>query len=215
MIQRILCSAALALATAAGASPVLDRSSYSVYLEGEGSPELSNFQVSFDGRKEWFVRSGRDISVEESATDLGGGRWQVDVHLWTNVPLFAMPGEGGWAGLGFLGDGFDLGGDYRLEAFTLSYTDPTGQSFNTLNLAEVFRPFFADPWDGRTPRTVMAPLGDQYNELNLRFVLAAVTSVPEPGGLALATLALAGLGCSRRRRVGAIGEGAAHRLLRT
>lgn len=200
MFHRILCATALALATAASASPVLDRSSYGIYLEGEGSTEVSDFQVSFDGRKEWFARSGRDISVEESAVDLGSGRWQIDVHLWTNVPLFSMPGEGGWAGLGFFGNGFDLDGNYRLEGFQLTYTDPNGSSFSSLNLADVFRSRFADPWDGVTPRVVMAPLGGQYTELNLQFVLGPAATVPEPGSLALAGLALAGLGGRLRRR---------------
>lgn len=125
-VHGLLCSAALALATAAGASPVHDRSSYSVYLQGEGSTEQANFQVSFDGRKEWFSRSGRDISVEESATDPGGGLWQLDVYVWASVPLFAQPGEGGLAGLGVRGNGFDLDGSYQLQAFTLAYRDPNG-----------------------------------------------------------------------------------------
>jgi len=200
MVRHILSAAVLALAGMAQASPVLDRSSYGLFLEGESSLTQSYFQVSFDGRKEWFERSGRDISVEETSTDLGGGRWQIDVHVWTNVPLFPQPGEAGMVGLGMGGDGFDLDGHYRLEGFTLAYSDPDGASFTSLNLADVFRSHFADPWDGATPSVIMAPLGGQYTELQMRFVLAPANNVPEPGGLALAGLGLAALGRRLRGR---------------
>jgi hypothetical protein len=95
---------------------------------------------------------------------------------------------------------WDLDGHYRLEGFTLAYSDPDGASFTSLNLADVFRSHFADPWDGATPSVIMAPLGGQYTELQMRFVLAPANNVPEPGGLALAGLGLAALGRRLRGR---------------
>lgn len=194
----ITCALVAAFTAGAQAAPVLDRSSYSVFMEGEGSPEQSNFQVSFDGRKEWFSRSGHDISVEESATSLGAGLWQVDVRVWSSVPLFPLAGEAGVIGLGVLGNGFDLDGDYRLQEFVLAYTDPNGDRFSSLNLADVFRSAFAEPWNGVTPPFLMAPLGGRYNQADLRFVLQDIHSVPEPGGFALAAVALLALTQARR-----------------
>jgi hypothetical protein len=188
------------LAGTAAAAPVLGGSSYSVYIESETSQITSLFTATFDGGAEWFLRSGRDISVVESETDLGSGRYRIEVVVTGTLDLFPLAGEGGIVGLGVDGNGFDLDGGYFLEDFNYSYISDRG-AFTTRNLADDYRSFFLGDWDGTTRGLFVngGAGGNGFERVHFRFTVGP-HPVDAPGSLPLTGLALAMLGALAARR---------------
>jgi hypothetical protein len=194
--------AAATLCTSALAGPiVLTGSTYDMRFFGVGiSPTISVAPITFDGAGQNFAVSvagtPRMLRITESDTDLGGGQHLISVlltsdgDLFPSTTLFASTGNN---------DPFNL-----LAAVKLDQAVVTFGSVNGADLVFDFTSIvgFPNPWNGSAPvagqGVGFTGLSTDLDTRTIKFDLF-VSEIPEPGSLALATLALAGMGLRRRR----------------
>jgi len=163
--------------------------------------------VHFDGVAETFSLTRfdgatRDFTVNESQTDLGGGRWQIVVSLAAQDELFSLPGQWAFFFVGGMGqDPLDVTEAVHVEHAELSLHRADHSQIASWDVGGDHPEWFANPWDGYF---INSTSGAGYNnmgnagvrEVNVSFI---VSNVPEPGSVALAALALAAAGLGRRR----------------
>lgn len=211
LIATLLAACAALAGTTATADPiVVAGSSYSIYIADEGASGQAVNEIvltgQFDGSAEGFTVGGQNFVLTETQADLGGGRHHIQLLLSSDSDMshFVLDGAGGFFyGLGFDGNGLDFYGPVYLDqAIYRSYTTQ-GVFFND-HLASDYRDdYFSGAWSGtfaapNEPFVVSGAGAHDIRALRLDFF---VQELPEPGSLALVTLALLGAASTARRRL--------------
>jgi hypothetical protein len=194
------------IAGVAAAGPSVEvGSSYSVYVEGDVSDNAFSAIGPFNGVPKEFTRSGLQLILTESDTDLGAGMNRIAIDLVANGDLFPAAGEQASLGVGTDGDGLNLLSMVSLDDARIRLFD----SFGTLlfvsdNLADTAK--MGKPWDGFFPAPdfvigIANAGGHDVSHVMFEFQVSQLAAnVPEPGGLMLVGAALIGLGAARRRK---------------
>ncbi|MDT7835646.1 PEP-CTERM sorting domain-containing protein [Aquabacterium sp. OR-4] len=195
-------AAALAVpALARAESLVVPGSEYQVYFQGSVSGSTSA-TVRFDGTEEWFnaeLLTGDTLlfGAQEAETDLGGGRWAIDIQLIGEPQLFPVAGETGWANVGFNTMPLQLSRAVRMDRALISFHLADGSLYSGSSWD--ITAYAAQPWDGYMTQGGtygFTDVGDQdVRQVRFHF---EVSAVPEPASLAL-WLGGAALLLARRR----------------
>jgi hypothetical protein len=193
---------------AAAAGPVVGvGSSYSVYIEGDTSDNAFSAVGPFNGVQKAFTRSGLNLILTESDTDLGAGTNLIAIDLVANDDLFPAAGEQAFFGVGTDGNGLNLLNKVSLDSAIIRLFNSSGTLlFESLNLANAAG--MGHPWDGFFPAPdavigIGAAGGIGVSHVMFEFEVSYLgANVPEPGGLMLVGAALIGLGATRRRKTG-------------
>ncbi|HEY0953459.1 MAG TPA: PEP-CTERM sorting domain-containing protein [Roseateles sp.] len=210
MITILLAACAvLAGATAKAAPIVAANSAYSVLIADEGdSAQLVNQVLltgQFDGSSKNFVAGGQSFTLIETQSDLGGGRHLVRVQLSSDSDMshFVAGGAGGFFyGLGFDGDGLDFLAPVYLDQAVVRFATTAGNYMNDHLASDYRTEYFSGAWSGNFAapnEAFVVPGGEGFDLRRLNFDFY-VQELPEPGSLALVTLALVGAGAGARRR---------------
>lgn len=204
---RVLAARALltlaALAPAAYAGPIVaNGSTYDSRFFSLGTPVTSLAPIVFDGIAQSFSALvggvSRQITVNESDTDLGGGNHRITIDITSDGNLAAAPSLLASAGNV---DAIDLLGTVQLTQALLTITTTLApQTFN-IPLSSIVSP---NPWNGRVPGpgngTGSTLSSTDADVRGYRFDFF-VSQIPEPGSLALVlAAALPLLAAARRRR---------------
>lgn|GEM_PF-3144992 len=211
MIAALLAAgASLAVVTAEAGPVVVANSTYSIFLADEApAPTYLGNTVSaqgvFDGNDQSFVSNGQSYTLSESQSDLGGGRHLIHIELSSDRDMsHAVAGGAGglYLGLGVGGDGLDLMRLVYLDQAILSFDTPQDSWIND-HLASDYRDlYFSGAWGGSFPSSTAVLVFPGAESLDIRRLRLDfyVSELPEPGSLALVTLALVGAGGAARRR---------------
>lgn len=197
--------AASTLSPMALAAPVVQAgSTYDMRFFGQGiSGSISVAPIVFDGLAESFTRNvggnNRQITVNESQTDLGGGDFLISV--WMTADGSLSPGSTLFGSTGNT-DPFNL-----LESVRIVRVLQTFSLFNSPDLVHDYTNTvgFPNPWNGSMPQTGFGvgvtglPTGTDVRGIRYDITVASLTAVPEPGALALVGVALAAMSVVRRR----------------
>lgn len=185
------------VSTGAQANLIVSDSTYSGRIFGSYSGNSEFTPITFDGLWESFVRTtvdGNEITVHinESQTDLGGGRHLIEFFLVADSDMFPSSGEGGYLNIGGL-DPLDLLGPVMVEsAFLAFFVGDTLLADGDFYAS--FSSYFSEPWDGGflNDDNVAAgwvPVGATgVTGMHLRITTRAIP-IPAP-------LLLLGLGCT-------------------
>lgn len=192
----------------ANAAPIVSvGSTYDIYIEGEASGNPFGWTATFDEAAETNTRAGLELTLTETATDLGGGTHLISILFSANGELFPVIGEGAIVGLGTDFDGIDLLrpvylNDARIMFFTAGSSLPY---FTSSNLADDYRVlYFGDPWSGFFPAGNDAFIngnagGKGINAFSFRFNVSEIAQVPEPATMLLLGVGFVSLYVTRRR----------------
>ncbi len=153
------------------------------------------------------LATGADVIAESSATDNGGGNWDIMVSIFTadgsdlapaGFTVGGLPADtlGFFMGLNAGGSVCDLGDTMHVTSATIELFDPAGPAGGPFDISGFAN--FSDPagWDGSAG--VVFGAGSAGSGVNMMTLLVNVDVVPAPSGLA--ALAFGGLVASRRRR---------------
>lgn len=200
---------AATIALPAAALPYVQvNSPYSVYLQGQNSPDAFLGVASFGNDAVTAEYHGKTITVDESETALGNGDSRITFDLSiSSAGLFTTPDEFIFFGIGVDGNGFKLLQDVILSSATITLFDINNQLLATFIDVQdaVGQPV---PWDGLFPAVNDSfGLGDpsldatQVARISVDFLLSPqVNAVPEPGSLLLCAIGLLAAVFSHRRR---------------
>jgi hypothetical protein len=207
---RLMIAALLVISPlAANADPILLGSTYDVALFERifGSLTTGTPTLTFDGVAETFTldRSSNTaaVTVNETQSSLGGGNYLISILFDATDDIYPVnPGSDGgiFVGIGAFGNGLDLNFDVQITSAIFSLYNSAGSLLaNADFLGQVQNP---SPWDGAFPGNNLVSgynngTGRNITGMRLDF---SVTSVPEPGTLALFAIGLFGMGLARRRK---------------
>lgn len=197
--------AASTLSPMALAAPVVQAgSTYDMRFFGEGiNGVISVAPIVFDGLGESFTRvvggNSRQITVNESQTDLGSGDFLISV--WMTADGSLSPGSTLFGSTGN-NDPFNL-----LESVRIVRVLQTFSFFNSPDFVQEITGTvaFPNPWNGSVPLigngvgVTGLPTGTDVRGIRYDMTVASLTAVPEPGALALVGVALAAMSMVRRR----------------
>ncbi|MFG6416244.1 PEP-CTERM sorting domain-containing protein [Roseateles sp. DC23W] len=209
LIILLTACAVLASVTATAAPIVAANSAYSVLLADEGdSAQLVNQVLltgQFDGSSQNFVVGGQSFTLIEAQSDLGGGRHLVRVELSSDSDMShaVLNGAGGFFyGLGFDGNSLDFLAPVYLDQAVVWFATTAGNYVNDHLASDYRSEYFSGAWSGNFAapnEAFVVPGGEGLDIRRLNFDFY-VSELPEPGSLALVTLALVGAGAGARRR---------------
>ncbi len=197
--------AALVTPLTSQAAPIVQQgTTYHLSVFSNSHPGIYLNQVIFDGLDEVRVVNGRTLTLGESQTDLGQGRWEIRLSLVSDVDI--APGPLVASSFGLLGDPLDLLLSVRLVSLVQTWTgfDPNGSAFVLSNeVAGTLSDIYRNPWNGAFGN----PPGNGYGyggiegwDFRSVSYTALVQRVPAPGSLLLSSLALLALAARRSRR---------------
>lgn len=233
-------AAALALLAAglggvapAVAAPVVWDSTYSVLVRARAEDSSRVGGIRFDGLAERFThtvtladgsRSDVAVDVTESQTDLGDGRWRIEIGFDADADLFPTGAFAGFAFGSGIDDPLDLTGDWELLSLeqAIYVGGVLRQSYEWLPYIESVGQ--ASPWGGYSLEpgrfgAFPAEVGVGAGVDGLRFTVllgpAAAVPLPSSGALAGVALVLGALAARPRpaRRPGGRGGARARRPL--
>ena len=182
---------------------VTNGSTYGIWLFTDSATNLFS-TATFDGGDEVKnLNSGLEVTVSESQTDLGGGKFQIDISFVGNGELFpGMSGDTALVNIGAYTNPLDLASPVELTSAinTFRYQDGTiSDSFDFLPL--VVNP---NPWDGYFIALggaggFIGSAGIGITQVDLSFTV--MRTVPEPSTFALLGIGgIALIGYARRRK---------------
>lgn len=210
----LACALALGACTAAAAPVVQAGSTWSLSLNrSNGFTDMGRYALRFDGVAETFVHSTDglvSVTVQESQTDLGGGRAAIDLSLDFSggdpYPQESMVilGIGTSELASAPGDLLDLTQPVALTAATVSARVGNGQLLQFDAMPDFRAWGQPSPWDGGLfgGRVFLGMSNwsmQGLQQITVHFETQALNSVPSPATLPLAGLGLLALALVRHR----------------